>query len=771
MRELRLTSQSFFKTMHWIDWVIIIIPLLIVAWISFYTRRFVTGVADFLAAGRVAGRYVVAVSSGEAAMGLISAVAVFELYYASGFAIGFWNGLVTPISLVLTLTGFCIYRYRETRAMTMGQFFEIRYSRKFRIFAGSLQALSGILNYGLFPAVGARFLVYFLDLPQRVHFLGWDWPTFALLMALFLTIAVVITTLGGQITVMTSDCVMGILSYPMYVAVVVSIFWGFSWWDEMAPALLDREPGYSMLNPFDTFNLRDFNLFYVFVGVISGIYGLMSWSGTQGYNAAAKTPHEQKMGRILGAWRSGFSGLMVIILAVAGYTYYNHANYKERAAATELHLAAKVLAETGAAYAPEGNSGLPLDAEEVAAWQQRVKEGDPAAHQTFETINKQMRVPVALREILPIGIVGMFCAVMIFLMISTDSTYIHSWGSIVVQDVVLPIRGRPFTPRSQLFWLRLVIVLVAVYAFFFSLYFGQVTYILMFFALTGSIYLGGAGSIILGGLYWKKGTAAGAWTAMITGSTLALAGFIFMNYWVGAIYPFLAQSPEFLAALTAAVEMISSPLEPIIVWRVTSEQFFMNGQEIYFLTMISSIAGYVGVSLLTCKEDFNMDRMLHRGPYRRADDTTIEKPALLAKGNVVWNVLKTLSGIDEQFTRGDKILSISVMIYSLGWGFGSFVVIVLWNILSPWPDSYWVNWFFISNIVVAALIGVVSTVWFSIGGTLDLRLMFRRLRIHRVSELDDGRVIGHMNADDAASKLGAIDPPIEEKPGKDSRNS
>ena len=37
----------------------------------------------------------------------------------------------------------------------------------------------------------------------------------------------------------------------------------------------------------------------------------------------------------------------------------------------------------------------------------------------------------------------------------------------------------------------------------------------MFLALTGAIFVGGAGSAIIGGLYWKRGTTAAAWTAMV----------------------------------------------------------------------------------------------------------------------------------------------------------------------------------------------------------------------------------------------------------------
>ena len=172
--------------MHWIDWVLMLCPLLIVAYVGFKTQKYVKGVSDFLSAGRVAGRYVVCVASGEASMGLISLVALFEAYYNSGLAYNFWSKLAAPLTMIFLLTGFCVYRYRESRAMTMGQFFEMRYNRPFRIYAGILQSISGVLNYAIFPAVGARFLVYFCDLPVTVDIYSWTIPTFMLIMAIFI---------------------------------------------------------------------------------------------------------------------------------------------------------------------------------------------------------------------------------------------------------------------------------------------------------------------------------------------------------------------------------------------------------------------------------------------------------------------------------------------------------------------------------------------------------------------------------------------------------
>ncbi len=833
--------------MYPIDYVLVVIPLLIVLWLGIRTQRYVKGVADFLTAGRVAGRYVVAVANGEASMGLISVVAMFEMYYTCGFGVSFWNRITGPLGLIFALTGFCIYRFRETRAMTMGQFLEMRYSKSFRIFAAILQSISGVINYAIFPAVGARFLIYFLNLPTHINICGWMFPTVALCMIFFLGIAVTIVMFGGQVTIMVTDCIQGILSYPMYVIVVGFILYKFSWSHEMAPALLDTDPGKSFLNPYDVKELSNFNLFYVFVGVFSSIFNRMSWSGTQGYNAAAATPHEQKMGGLLGSWRSGFSVMMYTLLAIAAFTYMNQAHFKKQAVNVSKQLTLKTMSDivpekafeqtrkdieeyvkngtvTPALAATAKEAGYDLsdpakskayqnsyrrrqlrllgvryedqNSPELAAFlkdgkispsirkaaekigyniedpaksttdkrifmaeaseiyrdiakaainstakdTQELAEGDALKRgNTFNTIYNQMLVPMAIREMLPWGITGIFCAIMLFLLISTDTTYMHSWGSIIVQDVILPFRKTAFKPETQLRLLRLIIAGVAAFAFFFSLFFAQGDFILMFFAITGAIWLGGAGPVILFGLYWKRGTTAGAFAALASGSSIAVGGILLQQFWASHVYPMLTRM-SLVDPISNFLSAISKPLNPYIVWETTPERFPINSQEIYFIAMITAITLYIVISLATSRTPFNMDRLLHRGKY-------CTEGKELAKLKLSIN---KIIGIDSQYSIGDKILAWSVFIYSFIYGFVlCFLVVIVWNLISPWPNEWWAHYFYITSILVAAIIGVISTVWFTIGGIWDLRRMFHRLSVRdRVDVLDDGRVIGHVSAAD-----------------------
>src|SRR5215218_2012343 len=154
--------------MRAIDWTIVAATLLLVIAFAAYTRRFVKGVADFLAAGRCAGRYLLANARGESDSGLANTMSKFEMVLIAGFVLNFWEKVRVPVLLLVGISGFVVYRYRETRALTLAQFLEMRYTRRFRMFMGGLAFLSGILNYGIFPAISARFFIYFLNLPHEV---------------------------------------------------------------------------------------------------------------------------------------------------------------------------------------------------------------------------------------------------------------------------------------------------------------------------------------------------------------------------------------------------------------------------------------------------------------------------------------------------------------------------------------------------------------------------------------------------------------------------
>ena len=65
--------------------------------------------------------------------------------------------------------------------------------------------------------------------------------------------------------------------------------------------------------------------------------------------------------------------------------------------------------------------------------------------------------------------------------------------------------------------------------------------------------------------------------------------------------------------------------------------------------------------------------------------------------------------------------------------------------ISPWPEHWWSNYFFFTALVVGAIVGVISSVWFFWGGIRDLRRLFRDLEASKNDPEDDGRVSKNEN--------------------------
>ena len=65
--------------MQIIDWILLIVPLLVVFAIGIYARHYMKSVADFISGGRLAGRYLLAVARGEMSAGAVVFAASFEV--------------------------------------------------------------------------------------------------------------------------------------------------------------------------------------------------------------------------------------------------------------------------------------------------------------------------------------------------------------------------------------------------------------------------------------------------------------------------------------------------------------------------------------------------------------------------------------------------------------------------------------------------------------------------------------------------------------------
>lgn len=770
--------------MHWIDWLIVIIPVSCVLGLAIYSRKYVRGVADFLAAGRVAGRYVIAVGDMAASASVLAVVAAVEMKYNAGFGVFFWSNLFGPVGIIMALTGFCIYRFRETKALSIGQFLEMRYNRSFRICASAVRTTADVCTNAIGPAITANFFIYFLGFPHKISALGVTIPTFMLVVGLVLFMAMLVIWPGGRISLLVTDCIQGLLSYPIFVVIIVFVIYNYSWFNDVAPVMMDRAQGESFLNPFDIEKLRDFNLFAMIVLVVGRIVNRGAWIGND-TSGAGRTPHEQKMAGMLGAWRNSSAWIMYMLIAFSIITVMSHERFAGTAKKIRVELSNKVaeevvsdpatraLLETKLNAIPEQHHKIgidkPLSQKEnldtpyLDAAGETLR-GDGKGNflfQKFRTLYSQMMMPIAFRQMLPVGMMGVFCLLMVMLMISTDDSRIMNCSSTIFQDVIMPFFKKELSPRRHLFLLRVSALVIAIFFFLISMFLTQLDYIQMIITAVAAIWLGGAGPIMLFGLYSRFGNTVGAFSGLVVGSGFSICGLILQRTWAYSIYPFIDKC-GWTESIDAFLRMASAPFSPYVVWKMNPVKFPINSYEFYFVAIISGFAAYIAGSLLTYKKPYNLDRMLHRGKYSVDGEKHIKSPWTMK------NLFNKLITITPDYTRGDKIIAWAVFGYSVVYtSIIAFLGVLVWNLISPWPLEWWSDYFLITVLVIPGIVAAISTVWFTIGGIIDARRLFSDLAKRVDNPLDDGRVQGHVSLMEV-DKLGC-DPDGED--GQESQNT
>ena len=753
--------------------LIVAVPFLLVFALAIWCRRYVRSVADFLVAGRCAGRYVMQSGSIMGPLSVMTLVAQAEMQTQVGYGVKFWEEILVPLGVVMGLFGWISFRFRETRAMSAGQFLEMRYSRSLRRFAAVLRGIAEMLSVCIGPAVAARFFIYLLGLPHRFAVLGRTVETFPVLLAALIAVALAIIFAGGRISLLVTDAVQALLSLPLVILLCGFVLWRFSWTDQIAPIMADHAAGESFLDPFDVSSVRDFNLFILFVVVFQRFFGGF-WIGNN-YGTVARSPHEGKMSGIISNFSAAVLWMLPVFCVLMVIGTMNHADFAPEARETRLELASRItdeicadgalsgavrdrLAELpGTPHRPGADPPLSrlqnLDTPYLAAAQETFRgelgrtEGD-AAYGKFRALWSQLTLPLVLRRILPRWLLSLVVLLGLLMVVSTDDTRIFDLASNWTQDFALTFFKTPPSPRAHLRLFKCVACLVGLCFWTGSCFLSQLDYISMFVSISAAIWTAGAGAVVTFGLYWRRGTTAGAWTALLTGGGVSALGMAIQRGWASTVHPFLA-AHGWDAAVRRALEAASAPFVPWIDWRVPDAlwpvKFPVNSGEIYFIAAASAVLLYVLVSLATCRKPFDMDKMLHRGKW--AGGALGGRPLPVggdlqaARQPILPRLLRHLVNITPDYTRGDRTVTWIVFGYTIVFKFlVAFVGAAVLGWTMNWGAREWGDYFFVVSIVVPAVVGLVTTVWFGIGTVRDLRRLFRDLETRVRDDSDNGMV-------------------------------
>ena len=210
-----VVMQLFDTNFTSLDWCIVVAYLLISIFVGIWANRYVGNIAGYLVAGRTLRiRLALATMTGTE-IGLVTVMYSAELGFTQQYASLYLALYELVILLFIGLTGVVVYRLRQSKVLTIPEYYERRYSRGVRVLGGVMMVLSGVLNMGLFLKAGALFLVSVTGFTEpewlqqfMVDAFDYHEPVgLKLIMTGLLLLVLFYTVLGGMISVVITDLI------------------------------------------------------------------------------------------------------------------------------------------------------------------------------------------------------------------------------------------------------------------------------------------------------------------------------------------------------------------------------------------------------------------------------------------------------------------------------------------------------------------------------------------------------------------------------------
>jgi len=137
-------------------------------------------------------------------------------------------------------------------------------------------------------------------------------------------------------------------------------------------------------------------------------------------------------------------------------------------------------------------------------------------------------MPMLLGEVLPVGFLGLLVAGLLAASMSTYSSYVLAWSSVLTLDVLSSLKKGGYSERKKILITRVVSGFIGLFLLVFGLWYEIPETAFQYIFITGTMYTAGALGTVTAGLYWKKANDIGANAALILGAIVP-AGFLILE--------------------------------------------------------------------------------------------------------------------------------------------------------------------------------------------------------------------------------------------------
>ena len=456
-----------------IDWVILISLFILFLIMAIFVNSKVKSVADYLVSGRKV-RVWLGMGAGIAGeIGLVSIVSTCEQGYLRGFAFVL-IGLMTSCIIVplFGIFGFGIERFRASKAMTVSQYIEMRYSKGLRKLTGFVNAIAGIMQMLIFPIVGANFVRVLIKAPEITMIGSAQFQTSWIIMAILLTCVIIFTYLGGYITLIVTN-------FFQMIIIMGALCWLF--------ATLVSDTG-----------LQNF---WSGLETIKGKAGFYPFTGEKGNYSV-----------IWFLWLI----LMSILLQFSYGPYLQKYASMDKPKTVRISTLFGMLFGTGRTFIIIGLGVFALIA---------LGSATPEGVEVSDKVWQSMATPYYLSSAIPPVLMGFFLAGLLFADISTTDQYILSWSTSIINDCICPFMKKPFSPQMHITAVKITIFLLCILFFIFGIYYSPTMPLWEYMWLCANI-IGGTGIAMLFGMYWNKASTAGAYAAVLISLIIPISDII-----------------------------------------------------------------------------------------------------------------------------------------------------------------------------------------------------------------------------------------------------